>query len=306
VLKKYYPSLAVVIAIAVLFVVLPSVYDNQSFLFNLMMYLALAQGLNIIYGFTGYLPFGYVGFFGAGAYGASMAIMFPKISPFLAVLGGGAAAVVIGVVLFPLLRLSGAYFAIASLAASQALHYVVANPELVRFTQGPYGIDIASVYNSDASYYMMLVVLILSMFLTIYIRNSDFGLSLLAIKEDRITASLAGINIVKARSIAWMLSAFIAGLCGGIFAWFTAVFYPGTVFSLNVSIFTIVFILFGGIGTMTGPLLGTLALYSIYNFIGISEPQYFQLFYGLLIIILILFLPNGIISIFERWRIHAP
>lgn len=272
----------------------------------MMMYLALAEGLNIIYGFTGYLPFGYVGFFGAGAYGASIAIMLLRISPFLAVLVGGLTAVMIGIVLLPLLRLSGAYFAIANLAASQALYYLVANPNLQNITKGPYGIDISSVYNANASYYLMLAVLVFAMLLVLYIRKTDFGLSLLAIKQDRVTASLAGINIVKARSIAWMLSAFIAGLCGALFAWFTAVFYPNTVFSLNVSVFTIVFVLFGGIGTIVGPLVGTLILYSLYNFIGISTPQYFQLFYGLLIIILVLFLPNGMVSILRKWGIDVP
>lgn len=305
-LSKYYSSLGVILAVAVIFIVLPFVYNNQYFLFNMMMYLALAEGLNIIYGFTGYLPFGYVGFFGAGAYGASIAIMFLRISPFLAVLMGGILSVLIGIVLLPLLRLSGAYFAIANLAASQALYYLVANPNLQNITKGPYGIDISAVYNSTASYYLMFGVLIFSMLLVLYMRKTDFGLSLLAIKQDRVTASLTGINIVKARSIAWMLSAFIAGLCGAVFAWFTAVFYPGTVFSLNVSVFTIVFVLFGGIGTIVGPLLGALILYSLYNFIGISTPQYFQLFYGLLIIILVLFLPNGIVSILQKWRIDVP
>jgi branched-chain amino acid transport system permease protein len=306
VLSRYHSSLGVIISIAVLFIILNGVYDNQSFLFNMMMYLALAEGLNIIYGFTGYLPFGYVGFFGAGAYGASIAIMFLRVSPFLAVLMGGIIAVMIGIVLLPLLRLSGAYFAIANLAASQALYYLVANPNLQNITKGPYGIDISSVYNANACYYLMLAVLVFSMLLVLYIRKTDFGLSLLAIKQDRVTASLAGINIVKARSIAWMLSAFIAGLCGALFAWFTAVFYPDTVFSLNVSVFTIVFVLFGGIGTIVGPLVGALILYSLYNFIGISTPQYFQLFYGLLIIILVLFLPNGIVSILQKWGIDVP
>lgn len=306
VLKRYASSLGVVLLIAALFLTLPFIYENQSFLFNMMLYLALAEGLNIIYGFTGYLPFGYVGFFGAGAYGSAIAVMFLHVSPFVAVLLGGIAAVLVGVVLIPLLRLSGAYFAIANLAASQAIYYVVANPGLDKITQGPYGIDLSSVYNANASYYTMLGVLVFAMLLVAYMRISNFGLSLLAIKEDRLTAALAGINIVKARSIAWMLSAFVAGLSGGVFGWFTAVFYPGTVFSLDVSVFTIVFVLFGGIGTVAGPLIGTLILYSLYNFIGISTPEYFQLFYGLLIIALVLFLPDGIASILLKGKVYVP
>ncbi len=272
----------------------------------MMLYLALAEGMNIIYGFTGYLPFGYVGFFGAGAYGSAITVMFLHMTPWFAVILGGVAAVLIGIILIPLLRLSGAYFAIANLAASQALYYVVANPNLEKITKGPYGIDLSSVYNANASYYMMLGVLVFAMLLVAYMRNSNFGLALLAIKEDRVTASLAGVNIVRARSIAWMLSAFVAGLSGAAFGWFTAVFYPSTVFSLDVSVFTLVFVLFGGVGTVVGPLIGTLILYSLYNFIGISTPQYFQLSYGILIMILVLFLPNGITSILQKGEVYVP
>ncbi len=305
-LKRYLASLSVVLVVGASFILLPRVYNNQSFLFNLMLYLALAEGLNIIYGFTGYLPFGYVGFFGAGAYGAAIAISFLHISPFLGVLVGGVAAVLTGIILIPLLRLSGAYFAIANLAASQALYFVVANPSLEKITQGPYGIDLSSVYNANAGYFTMLAILVFAMLLVAYMRNSNFGLSLLAIKEDQVTASLAGVNVVRARSIAWMLSAFVAGLCGAAFGWYTAVFYPSTVFSLDVSVFTIVFVLFGGIATVAGPLIGALILYSTYNFIGISTPQYFQLFYGLLIVVLVLFLPDGIASIFQKGGVYVP
>ncbi|MDR3569177.1 MAG: branched-chain amino acid ABC transporter permease [Syntrophobacteraceae bacterium] len=305
-LKKYFPSLGVILAIVAIFIGLPHFYDNQSFLFNLMLYLALAEGLNIIYGFTGYLPFGYVGFFGAGAYGGAIAITLLHISPLLGVLVGGVVAVLTGVILIPLLRLSGAYFAIANLAASQALYLVVANPSLEKITQGPYGIDLSSVYNANAGYFAMLGVLVFAMALVAYLRNSNFGLSLLAIKEDRVTASLAGVNVIRARSIAWMLSAFVAGMSGAVFGWYTAVFYPSTVFSLDVSVFTIVFVLFGGIASVAGPLIGALILYSMYNFIGISTPQYFQLFYGLLIVLLVLFLPDGVVSLLKKGKVYVP
>ncbi len=305
-LRKRISSFGIILIIALIFIFLPFVYNNQSFLFNMMLYIALAEGLNIIYGFTGYLPFGYVGFFGAGAYSASLAILFLHFPPLLSIFIGGAGAFLVGVILMPLLKLSGAYFAIANLAASQALYYIVANPNLEGITKGPYGISLASVYNPNASYYTMLAVLVLSMIIVLFIRTSNFGLSLLAIKEDRITASLAGVNIAKARAIAWGLSAFIAGLSGASFAWYVSVFYPGTVFSLSISVFAIVFVLFGGIGTIAGPLIGTLILYSFYNFIGISTPEYFQLVYGILIIVLVLFLPDGITSVLQKRKIYVP
>ncbi|PMP89627.1 MAG: amino acid ABC transporter, partial [Desulfurella sp.] len=251
-------------------------------------------------------PFGYVGFFGIGAYSASLLILLLHVGVVPAILLGGVAASIVGIILTPLLRLSGAYFAIANLAASQAIYYIISNPHLENITQGPYGIMLSSVYDATASYNAMLIVMFFAFMLVLFFRQSRFGLSLMAIREDSITASVAGVNVVLARTIAWLLSAFVAGLCGGVFAWYTSVFYPETVFSLNISIFAIVFVLFGGAATLIGPLIGTVILYGMYNFIGISTPQYFQLIYGLLIVVLIMFLPNGVISLFKKVKDYVP
>ena len=117
---------------------------------------------------------------------------------------------------------------------------------------------------------------------------------------------MAGINVVRERIIAWLISALIAGLAGSVFAWYVSVFYPETVFGSEFSIFAIVFALFGGPATVLGPLLGVIILYGIYNAIGITTPQYFQLIYGLLIMGLVLFLPNGLASLLRRWGIDVP
>ena len=130
----------------------PAVYSNQLLLFNFVMFLSLAQGLNVIYGFTGYLPFGYVGFFGAGAYGFAMAVLHLGFAPPGAMLVGAALALVLAVILTPLFRLSGAYFAIANLAAAQALYEVVANPALEEITKGPYGVSLSGVFAPVQSY----------------------------------------------------------------------------------------------------------------------------------------------------------
>ena len=131
---------------------LPAVYSNHLLLFNFVVFLMLAQGINVIYGFTGYLPFGYVGFFGAGAYGFSLLVMHLAAPPLLALLGGVAAAALLGLLLTPLFRLSGAYFAIANLAAALALLQVVANPALQPITNGPYGVSLSGVFNPSLAY----------------------------------------------------------------------------------------------------------------------------------------------------------
>ena len=298
--------LLILVPVVAAFAILPSIYSNHLLLFNFMIFIMLAQGVNVIYGFTGYLPFGYVGFFGAGAYGFSLMVIHLQAPPLLALPVGAGAAVVLGLLLTPLFRLSGAYFSIANLAAALAVLQVVSNPNLENITKGPYGISLSGVFNPTLAYATALAVLAATLGLVVYLRNSRFGMALQAIREDPISASMAGINVVRERIIAWLLSALIAGLAGGVFAWYVSVFYPETVFSGEFTIFAIVFALFGGNATVTGPILGVVILYGLYNAVGISTPQYFQLIYGALIMGLVLFLPNGLVSLLRRWGLNVP
>ena len=298
--------LFIVAPLVVILAVLPGVYQNHLLLFNFVIFLVLAQGVNIIYGFTGYLPFGYVGFFGAGAYGFAVMVMHLHMPAIPAVLVGGLVGVALGLLLTPLLRLSGAYFAIANLAAALAVLHLVANPALEGITKGPYGVSLTGIFNPTDAYYAALVVLALTVGGVVYLKNSAFGLALQAVREDAVSASMAGVNVVKMRVIAWLVSALVAGLAGGIYAWYVSVFYPDNVFSGDFSIFAIVFALFGGVATITGPILGVLILYGIYNLIGFTTPQYFQLIYGLLIMGLVLFLPVGLVSLATRRGWHVP
>ncbi len=296
----------ILVPLVAAFALLPFVYSNHLLLFNFIIFIVLAQGVNVIYGFTGYLPFGYVGFFGAGAYGFSLMVLHLQAPLFLAIAVGAAAALALALVLTPLFRLSGAYFSIANLAAALAVLQVVANPNLEIYTRGPYGISLSGIFNPPLAYATAVAILAMTLFAVIFLRNSKFGLALQAIREDAISASMAGINVVRERVIAWLLSALIAGLAGSVFAWYASVFYPETVFSGEFTIFAIVFALFGGTATVVGPILGVIILYGIYNAVGISTPQYFQLIYGVLIIGLVLFLPNGLVSLLRRWGIDVP
>jgi branched-chain amino acid transport system permease protein len=298
--------LLIMLPVVAAFAILPSLYSNHLLLFNFIIFMTLAQGLNVIYGFTGYLPFGYVGFFGAGAYGFSLMVMHLQAPPLAALAVGAAAAIVLALLLTPLFRLSGAYFSIANLAAALAVLQVVSNPNLEDITKGPYGISLSGVFDPTLSYATALAILAATLALVIYLRNSRFGMALKAIREDPISAGMAGINVVRERIIAWLLSALIAGLAGGVFAWYVSVFYPETVFSVEFTIFSIVFVLFGGSATVTGPIFGAVILYGIYNAVGISTPQYFQLIYGALIMGLVLFLPNGLASLLQKWGIDVP
>lgn len=301
--------LTVIMPLLALFALLPSVYDNGLLLLNFVVFLVLAQGLNLTYGFSGYLPFGYVGFFGAGAYGFAMLVTLAGVPPVLAVLGGGVAALLVGLLLSPLLRLQGAYFGLASLAASEALLHLIANPNLGDVTGGPYGVRLALPYTPTLIYALGLLVLAAVMILVAWLRHSRFGLQLQAARDNPLAASMAGIDIVRGRLVVWLAGASAAGLIGAVAAWRASTFFPETMFDINYSIFAIVFTLFGGAGTLAGPVVGVLLLYGLYNVIGVSAPQYFQLAFGLLIMLLVLFFPEGLAALPARiaaWRRPAP
>jgi branched-chain amino acid transport system permease protein len=299
-------TLFIAVPLLVIFAVLPGVYQNHLLLFNFVIFLILAQGVNIIYGFTGYLPFGYVGFFGAGAYGFAVLVMHFQTPALPAVLVAGLVGVALGLLLTPLLRLSGAYFAIANLAASLAVLHLIANPALESITRGPYGVSLSGTFNPTLAYSAALAVLALTLGVVVFLKNSRFGLALQAVREDAVSASMAGVNVVRMRVIAWLASALVAGLAGGVYAWYVSVFYPDNVFSGEFSIFAIVFALFGGVASISGPIVGVIILYGIYNLIGFTAPQYFQLIYGLLIMGLVLFLPAGLVSLATRRGWHVP
>ena len=209
--------LLILLPVVAAFAILPGLYSNHLMLFNFIIFMTLAQGINVIYGFTGYLPFGYVGFFGAGAYGFSLMVIHLHAPPLIALSAGAAAAIVLALLLTPLFRLSGAYFSIANLAAALAVLQVVSNPNLEEITKGPYGISLSGVFDPALSYATALAVLAATLALVIYLRNSHFGMALKAIREDPISAGMAGINVVRERVIAWLLSALVAGLAGGVF-----------------------------------------------------------------------------------------
>ncbi len=305
-LKMVRHALLTLVPLVAVAALAPLWYSNQLLLLNFIVFLILAQGINITYGFTGYLPFGFVGFFGAGAYGFAVAIMHLQAGPFVAMAVGGLLTELVALLLTLLLRLSGAYFAIANLAASLALYEIVSNPALTDLTRGPYGVGLSGVFNPALSYGVAVVLLALTLASVIFLRNSTFGLALQAIKDDAFSAAMAGIHVTRVRTIAWLLAALSAGLIGSDYAWYISSFYPDTVFSADYSVFAIVFALFGGVATTTGPILGVLVLYGLYNYIGITAPQYFQLVYGIVIVVTVLFLPTGLVSLLQRRNIDVP
>jgi len=277
------------------FVVTP----RLSYAFYLMFWMVMASSFNIIYGFTGYLPFGYVAFYGVGAY--TTAILWSRLGvPIpIAVLGGGFIGVLLSLIFAPTLRLQGVYFAIVNLSCAMALRIVVSNlPE--EWTGGSLGVSLSSVYKPLYSYYLMLSLLVITVYVSYYVSKSRFGIALRCIREDPDAAEVLGVNVVRNRLKAWILAALFSSFAGGIEAWHTAIIDPDSSFNLLITTKTIIYAMFGGLGTIIGPIIGSISLYVLDDLIWGKFPLLNMLILGAMVVILVIFFPRGIIGSLTR------
>ncbi|MFP3320397.1 MAG: branched-chain amino acid ABC transporter permease [Acidilobus sp.] len=294
-------QLAVLLAVtAAIFLLGPRAYPNWPFFLTTMVFMLLAYGINLIYGMTGYLPFGYSVFYGLGAYGVYIGLRL-GMGEALSFLFAVAVTLGLAVVLLPLFRLRSHYFAIATLAALMGVYYLVDSSLLAHWTGAGEGASLAPIYKPTLTYYITLVLLLAFVAVTAAIKFSRYGLGLRAIRGSVITAALDGVNVPRLRGIAWVLSALMAALAGAMYGWYVTFFYPDTVFSVPLNVYVIAYAIFGGAGTLTGPLIGTLVLNVIYNFINVSAySNYLPMVFGVILIALILLMPNGLVDLLNR------
>lgn len=273
----------------------PWVGVDISFLFYLALWITMASGLNIIAGFTGYVPFGYVAFYGIGAF--AMAVMTRKLGlPIaLSLPLAGVVGVALSLVFARTLRLQGLYFAIVSLALANVCQLVISNlPAAV--TGGSFGISLGTPSNATLSYYVMLGFMVAALLTASWLAQSRLGVALKAIRDDAEAADVLGVNVPRARLAAWMLSALFAALAGATEAWYTNIVDPTTAFEIVVTAKTIIYATMGGLGTVTGPVIGTGIMVWLDNLIWQRFPLLDLFLLGLVVILLVLFLPRGIVG----------
>jgi len=277
------------------FCALPLATGNTSFAFYLMLWIVMASAINISVGFTGYLPFGYVAFYGAGSYatGVCYKVLGWPMLPSLLVAGGIGMA--LALLFAPTLRLKGVYFGIVSLALATIVRLLIANlPESL--TGGSIGLILAASNNPLLSYYAMLAVLAATLACVCWLSASRLGRALKAIRDDDGAAACVGIDVPKTRLKAWLLAALFPALAGGIEAWYTNVVDPEYAFHVLVTAKSIVYAMAGGFGTILGPVVGATALLGIDHLIWQRFPLLNLLLLGLVIVLLMLFLPRGIVG----------
>ncbi len=298
-------SLAPILIAAALYAVLSLSVTNSYYQLTLTLVLVWASfGLswNILSGYTGLVSFGHAAFFGLGAYATALGQIYFDLSPWVLIpisaVIGGVAGLLVG---FPTFRLRGHYFALAMLAYPLALLYIF---EWLGYQELTLPIKretpFAYMQFSDPRLYTMvaLVMLLVIVFITRAIEGSRFGMALLAIKQNEAAAEAAGINTLawKLRSIA--VSGAIAGAVGAFYAVVLLVVTPPSVFGMLVSAQALTVSMFGGIGTVWGPLIGAAVLIPVSEVLhaelGARIPGIQGVIFGLAIITVILMAPEGV------------
>ncbi|MDP6708234.1 MAG: branched-chain amino acid ABC transporter permease [Alphaproteobacteria bacterium] len=296
--RLWYGLLAVLL---VWFALVPVTDGNLPFFFYLMLWITMASALNIISGFAGYMPFGYVAFYGVGAF--TTAILTKKLGwpVYLSLPMAGIAGVILSLLFAKTLKLSGIYFAIVSLALAIICRLVITNmPEEI--TGGSFGISLGSRAEPVRSFYVMLATMIAALACVTWLAQSRLGKALKAIRDDAEAADAMGINVPRARLLAWMMAAFFPSMCGGIEAWYTNVVDTETAFDVLITAKTIIYAMAGGLGTVMGPVVGAVVMVWLDDLIWQRFPLLNLFILGLAIVLLIQFMPRGVVGTFMKVR----
>ena len=249
----------------------------------------LAVSLNLIVGFTGQLCLGHAGFMSIGAY-VSAVITQKAGLPFLVsiLIGAIVACLFAALIGYPTLKLTGDYFAITTLAFCEIIRIVIMNIDSVGGARGLTGIPIKTNFTIAFLFAVIVIIIIYN------IIHSSQGRAMLSIRENEIAAESMGINAFKYKMMAFIIAAFFAGLAGGLYAHYIGYIQPAS-FDFNKSIDYLTFVVFGGMGSLSGSIIATIILTFLPELLrGMQE--YRMLIYPLALILLMIFRPQGLLG----------
>jgi branched-chain amino acid transport system permease protein len=299
-------------------VIFPFVF-HSSFAVNFgvmaLFYAFIGQSWNISGGFAGQLSFGHVAFFGVGAYAAAIVQMRWGLSPWLGLPAGALAGAVVGGIIGVLsfrVGLKGSYFALITLAFAEVLR-ILSNS--VDITGGGLGMLIpmkAGAANFQfperiGFYFVILALTAASVALALWLKRSRFGARLAAIRENEDAAKALGINVFTEKVKILVLSGAICGIGGCFFTQYYLYIDPSIVFGMDKSVEMLLVSMIGGAGTVYGPLIGALLLAGLNEATrSLTSVQGLSLvLYGALLVVIIAFLPNGLIALFKKKKKSA-
>ncbi|UCC87096.1 MAG: branched-chain amino acid ABC transporter permease [Anaerolineales bacterium] len=303
------PGLWLVLALTVAISVWPALASNKAYTrevsFTILKAVALASSLNILLGYTGYVSFGHIVFYGMGGYVGFYLLDVHNAPLYVAVLAGGLASGLIAFLLGrAILRLRGAYFALATIGINEAARAFIKNFDLFG---GPIGMSLNfNVYKSyggpnQALWIAFISMAALTLVITVVsflVKTSRFGLGLMAIRENEDAAEVMGVVAPSSKTWAYVLSAIFPGMVGVLFFFKNGNIEPPDAFNLHQSIETIVMVMLGGYGTVLGPVLGS-AIYQRLRGLLLVSPLFKNIqlaVAGVLLLIIILFMPAGVVG----------
>lgn len=273
---------------------------------TVLMYVALAQGWNLLGGYAGYINFGTVMFFGVGAYTTAITAgewhIDPLITAPLAAVAGAVVAVALGI---PTLRLRGGYFAIATFVLAIAVEALALVLGITHGSQGLFvprvGLSIAA--STRLFYVLFLGLAVVASLICWLVEHTRWHSALVAIREDEDAAEVLGVPTLRLKSIALVIGSAIAGVAGCFYA--TQLYYiePTGTFDFSISLAIVVAAVIGGAGTWFGPIIGAVITQLLSQELLVHvQGVYNQLSYGALLLVVVLVAPRGLASIVRRTR----
>jgi branched-chain amino acid transport system permease protein len=274
-------------------------------LFRIFLFAALGQAWNLVGGYTGQLSLGHAAYFGVGAYSLALFSKVgvpPWISLLLGVVMAVICAAIIGSVSF---RLRGPYFALSTIAFAEVLRLVAKN--LPDVTGGDVGsqVPLLFTHSSIMSFYIAGVILTaLAFALSAWIERSKFGYYLMAIREDQDTALSVGVNASRCKLWILLISAGITAIGGALYASLFLFIVPDQVLAMEISTEIAIVAMLGGAGTLVGPIVGSIILETAAEIFKNLFKEAHLLIYGVLIVVVVLFLPEGIVgTVTNKFRV---
>jgi branched-chain amino acid transport system permease protein len=259
---------------------------------SLLMYVALTQSWTVLSGLTGYVSLGHVVFYGLGGYIA--ALCWGALPLAAIVLAAGIAAFALALLIgLPVLRVRGPYFVILTFGVAELAKYVVIAIEgwLGKFSRVLFGAP-----SLETLFYIMLALAVLATALTAAVRASRFGRGLLALRENEEAAETVGIPAVRFKLLAFGLSALIPGMVGSVMVLRSTYFEPQQLFDPVISFSIVTMAVVGGSDDVKGPLLGAAAFVLLSELLWANAPQLYMILLGLLLVVFVLFMPDGLAS----------
>jgi len=267
---------------------------------NALLLAVLAQSWNIIGGYAGYASFGNSVFYGLGSYGVAIAMVQWNLPFSVGMIFGVVLAVIFAFLLgIPVLRLKGHYFAIATLALAQVMSAIVSNISLAGQN---IGLVLPPLNNDRLFYELSLGLLVITTVTVFWLTRSRFGFGLIAIRENEEGAAVMGVNTTLYKVLAFALSGVFTALAGGIHAYWITFLDPESAFDISLNVKMIIMAVFGGPGTVFGPVVGAFVLSLISEVLSSEVTNVAGLFFGVVVVVAVVLMPRGLADIIRRFR----